>query len=232
MTQTSALDLSAEILPHLRQTAALLFWQAKAVRLNLENPFELASGDRSPIYINCRQLISDPAFMSFYVAAARIILQGSGANFEAVAGGETAGIPFAAYLAQTLDRPMLYVRKKAKGYGIASKVEGLGPSGGKVLLVEDLITDGGSKLGFVEALRESGSLVEDALVLFDRQQGGAQTLKSLGVRLHAVTDATAVLEAAQQCGLLTAEDRAAVEAYFEDPAAWHRQRGFAYQRGK
>ncbi len=149
-------DLTVQILPRRRQAAALVFWEAEAVRLNLQKPFELASGNRSPIYINCRQVISDRAFMALFVAAARSILERADASFDAVAGGETAGIPFAAYLAQGLDLPMLYVRKKAKGYGIASKVEGKLPPGGRILLVEDLITDGGSKLGFVDALREAG----------------------------------------------------------------------------
>lgn len=225
-------DLTVQILPRLRQAAALVFWEAEAVRLNLQKPFELASGNRSPIYINCRQVISDRAFMALFVAAARSILERADASFDAVAGGETAGIPFAAYLAQGLDLPMLYVRKKAKGYGIASKVEGKLPPGGRILLVEDLITDGGSKLGFVDALREAGGVVVDSLVLFDRQQGGADTLAQHQVRLHSVTDRQTVLEVAQESGLLALEDRQAIDAYFRDPASWHEERGFAYQRGK
>ncbi|MCH9649175.1 MAG: orotate phosphoribosyltransferase [Deltaproteobacteria bacterium] len=225
-------DLTVQILPRLRQAAALVFWEAEAVRLNLQEPFELASGNRSPIYINCRQVISDRAFMALFVAAARSILERAGATFDAVAGGETAGIPFAAFLAQGLDRPMLYVRKKAKGYGIASKVEGKPPQGGQILLVEDLITDGGSKLGFVDALREAGGTVTDSLVLFDRQQGGGDTLAGHEVRLHSVTDRQTVLEVAQESGLLPVEDRLAVDAYFRDPEAWHQDRGFPYHRGK
>ena len=155
-------DLSDHVLSRLREAAALMFWEAEAVRIRLEDPFRLASGNFSPIYINCRRVISEPAFMSLFVASGRTVLERAGAEYGAVAGGETAGIPFAAYLAQGTGRRMLYVRKKAKGYGIASKVEGQVRTGDRVLLVEDLITDGGSKIGFLEALREAGGEVTDA----------------------------------------------------------------------
>ncbi|MCB1035775.1 MAG: orotate phosphoribosyltransferase, partial [Acidobacteria bacterium] len=167
------LDLNGPVLARLREAAALMFWEVEAVRIRLEDPFRLASGNFSPIYINCRRVISEPAFMALFVAAGRTVLERAGVEVEAVAGGETAGIPFAAYLAQGMGRRMLYVRKQAKGYGIASKVEGHVRAGDRVLLVEDLITDGGSKLGFLDALREAGGRVTDGLVLFDRQQGGA-----------------------------------------------------------
>lgn len=224
-------NLTHQVLPRLREAAALMFWEAEAVRIQLEEPFRLASGNFSPIYINCRRVISDPAFMGLFVAAGRTVLERAGAHFNAVAGGETAGIPFAAYLAQGMGKRMLYVRKKAKGYGIASKVEGEVRPGDRVLLVEDLITDGGSKVGFLEALREAGGTVADALVLFDRQQGGDELMASHGVRLHSVTDRQTVLSVAQQAELLSAADRQAVEAYFRDPEQWHQQRGLEFQAG-
>jgi orotate phosphoribosyltransferase len=222
-------SLETPVLDHLRQALALRFWQARAVRINIAEPFELASGNRSPIYVNCRQVISDPAFMALFTATARLLLARDGAPFAAAAGGETAGIPFAAYLARDLGLPMLYVRKKAKGHGIASKVEGVVPQGERVLLVEDLITDGGSKLGFVDALREAGALVEDALVLFDRQQGGAETLARHGVRLHGTTDLATVLKVAEIHQILSPRDSQAVEDYLRDPQAWHEARGLAWQ---
>ncbi|MDY7093075.1 MAG: orotate phosphoribosyltransferase [Acidobacteriota bacterium] len=229
MTSTlSTEDLSTEGLLRLRQSLAFLLWQAGAVRFQLEEPFLLASGNRSPVYVNCRQMISDPVFMGLYVACARWLCRQRKVTVDAVAGGETAGIPYAAYLAQALDRPMLYVRKKAKGYGIASKVEGSLEAGARVLLVEDLITDGGSKMGFVEALREAGGEVSDALVLFDRQQGGEGTLAEHGIRLHAVADRGTTLTVAQECGLLSPQQRDSLDHYFADPAVWHRERGYEF----
>ncbi len=212
----------------LRERVARSFWQAEAVKVDLDQPFELASGNRSPIYINCRLLISDPAFMGLYVEAATTVLSASSVEFDAVAGGETAGIPYAAYLAQASGRSMLYVRKQAKGYGIASKVEGRLEAGWRVLLVEDLITDGGSKLGFVEALRAGDGVVDDALVLFDRQQGGERLLGKHGVRLHSVTDRATTLAVGEALEALTADQSGEIERYFADPARWHAARGFAF----
>jgi orotate phosphoribosyltransferase len=213
----------------LREQVAKAFWEAQAVKVDFEQPFELASGNRSPIYVNCRLLISDPEVMSLYVEAATAVLATAEVRFDAVAGGETAGIPYAAYLAQAAGRSMLYVRKQAKGYGIASKVEGRLQAGWRVLLVEDLITDGGSKLGFVDALRAGEAVVEDALALFDRQQGGDRVLGEHGVRLHSVTDRAATLRVGQSLSALTAEQSDEIDRYFADPALWHAERGFAFQ---
>lgn len=213
-------DLTPAMLDHLRQATALGLWHAGAVRVNVEEPFTLASGKKSPIYVNCRQVISSPAFLQLFTAYVRLRMDAGDLDFDATAGGETAGIPFAAYLARDLAKPMLYVRKKAKGYGIASKVEGTVQPGWKVLLVEDLITDGGSKIGFLDALRAAEAEVTDALVLFDRQQGGAELMAEHGVRLHAVSDRQAVLDVAERHGLLSVEERGVVEGYFADPEGW------------
>ncbi len=216
-------------LDRLREAAALLLWQYEAVRVRPEEPFRLASGNRSPIYVNCRRLISEPVFLGLFTSAARLLLERRGALPDVVAGGETAGIPFASVLASALGRPMVYVRRKAKGYGLASRVEGHLEAGSRVLLVEDLITDGGSKLGFLDALAEAGGEVGHALVVFDREQGGAELLGERGVRLHAVTDRSAALAAGEAAGLLDDEARRSVEGYFADPEAWHRERGLPFQ---
>ncbi len=204
----------------LREAVALLLWEHGAVRVRPREPFRLASGNLSPIYVNCRRVISEPAFMDLWAAAARLILERRRVAFDAVAGGETAGIPFAAYLASALAKPMVYVRKKAKGYGLAARVEGHLEPGQRVLLVEDLITDGGSKLGFLDALVAARSQVRDALVLFDRGQGGELTLGEYGVRLHAVTDRATTLAVGVAEGRLGAGERQVVEDYFRDPDGW------------
>ena len=219
----------SDSLDSLRRQVAQGFWDAEAVRVDRESPFRLASGNRSPIYVNCRLLISDPRFMRLYTRVAAAVLGGAGVVLDAVAGGETAGIPYAAYLARHLDLPMLYVRKKAKGHGVASKVEGRLRAGWRVLLVEDLVTDGGSKVGFVEALRAAGGRVDDALVLFDRQQGGQTLLGEHAVRLHSVIDRETTLAVGEAGSALSAEARAEVERYFADPVAWHAVRGFEYR---
>ena len=225
MNPESAAD---PVLARLREAAALVLWELEAVKVRPGDPFRLASGNSSPIYVNCRRLISEPGFMELFVAAARRLTRSSEIRFDAVAGGETAGIPFAAYLASAFARPMVYVRKKAKGHGLASRVEGHLEPGAAVLLVEDLITDGGSKLSFLDALAEAGATVRDALVVFDRQQGGAETLERRGVLLSSITDRQTMLRTGEEAGLLAPEDRRSVDDYFRDPEAWHRERGLDY----
>ncbi len=227
----STVDSATEAcLFRLREAAALLFWRHDAIQVSAGEPFRLASGNSSPIYVNCRRLISEPTFMDLYVTAARLLLERATPP-GVIAGGETAGIPFAGWLAQALSKPLVYVRKKAKGYGLAARVEGRVEPGAVALLVEDLITDGGSKVGFIEALGAAGATVSDALVVFDRQQGGAALLAEHGLRLHAVTARAPALALGEEIGRLDAAARRGVDDYFRDPAAWHRERDLPYSAG-
>ena len=144
---------------------AKMFLEVEAVRFMTDKPFIFTSGWASPVYIDCRRLISLPrvrrALMDF---GASIIMREAGfEQFDAVAGGETAGIPFAAWMADKFDLPMLYVRKKAKGFGRNAQIEGDIKEGQRILLVEDLTTDGRSKVNFCNALREAGFEQFDAV---------------------------------------------------------------------
>jgi orotate phosphoribosyltransferase len=213
----------------LREATALALWRHGAVRVAADGaePFRLASGNFSPIYVNCRQVISDPTFLRLFAATAGLLLED--VAFDVVAGGETAGIPYGVSLAQFLGKPAIYLRKKAKGHGIAARVEGTLAAGARVLLVEDLITDGGSKLGFLDAVAEAGATVHDALVLFDRQQGGGELLATRGVTLHAVCDRATTLAVGRDEGVIDGPAFDSVASYFADPAAWHDARGLAFR---
>lgn len=221
-------DLTKEILDTIRRAAALQLWQLGAVKINLDQPFKLASGNYSPIYMNCRQLISSVAFADLFAAAARMIVESQKISFDVLAGGETAGIPFAAFLARSFGKPMVYVRKAAKEHGVASLVEGSLSAGARVLLVEDLITDAGSKIHFIESLTGAGGAVTDVLVVFDRLQGGGEALARSGVRLHSITDMDVALSVARDSGLLSAAQLVAVADYLKDAKAWHAARSLEY----
>jgi len=221
-------DLADEINSTVRRLVALQLWQLGAIKVNLAEPFRLVSGNYSPIYINCRLLISSPAFVDLFAEATRLIVEHRQVKFDVVAGGETAGIPFAAFVARAFGSPMIYVRKEVKGHGLASRIEGVLDAQARVLLVEDLITDAGSKLSFIQAIREAGAVVEDALVVFDRLQGGGEALATKGIRLHSVTDMTTALSVCQDAHYLAAPDLESVKQYLGNPQGWHEQRGLLF----
>ncbi|MFV0475200.1 MAG: orotate phosphoribosyltransferase, partial [Pikeienuella sp.] len=170
-----------------RQTARMLL-EVKAVHFRAADPFKLTSGLFSPVYIDCRKLISYPrirgALMDF--AVSRLMRNAGFEAFDAIAGGETAGIPFAAWIAERMALPMQYVRKKPKGFGRNAQIEGVIEEGQRVLLVEDLTTDGGSKLNFAQAIRATGARCDHTLVLFyyDIFEGSTEKLKEAGLTLH------------------------------------------------
>ena len=148
---------SAAALAAGRATARILL-DIKAVNFRPEQPYIFTSGWASPVYIDCRRLIAFPAERRRVIAMAIETLErGPGLEgIDVVAGGETAGIPYAAWIADTTGRPMLYVRKKPKGFGRMAQIEGAFDEGARVLLVEDLASDGASKVVFVDALRKAG----------------------------------------------------------------------------
>lgn len=211
----SDLTLHDVVLDRLSEAVALQLWEIGAIRVSTDPPFTLASGATSPLYINCRQIISHPGLVRLFVAAAALTVERRALAIDAIAGGETAGIPFAAFLARELGLPMLYVRKKPKGYGLDARVEGDLTPGARVLLVEDLITDGGSKVGFIEALRAAGGSVEHCLVLVDREQGGDVFLRSHHVALHGLVCLSTALTTGLAHGYIDDRALAAVRATFE-----------------
>lgn len=214
-------------------TAEMLL-EIKAVHFRADEPYTLASGLKSPVYIDCRKLISYPrirsALMDFAVAT---LYRNVGfEQFDAVAGGETAGIPFAAWIAERMGLPMQYVRKKPKGYGRDAQIEGVIDEGQRVLLVEDLTTDGGSKLKFAEAIRKAGASCDHTLVVFfyDVFEGSVENLASHGVGLHYLATWRDVLTASRAGGHFDPETLDQVEAFLGDPLGWSADRGGVYNQ--
>ena len=208
-------------------TARMLL-EIGAVHFNAEEPFTLASGRPSPSYIDCRRLISHPRIRATVTdfMAATVYREIGFETIDNIAGGETAGIPFAALLAQRMALPMSYVRKKPKGYGRNARIEGDMHEGQNVLLVEDLTTDGGSKLSFVEAIRATGaSCAHTAVVFFyDIFPGTRERLAEAGVTLHWLTTWAEVLAAAREDGRFDAATLDEVERFLADPLAWQEAR--------
>ncbi len=205
------------------ETARLLL-DIKAVNFRPEEPYMLTSGWASPVYIDCRWVIS------FLDARRRIIEMGTEMlreqididKLDMIAGGETAGIPYGAWLSESLSKPMLYIRKKPKGFGRNAQIEGSMPDGAHVLLAEDLTTDGGSKINFVEALRTAGATVTDIFVVFfyGAFPGADETLDKMGVKLHYLATWNDVLQAATDGQDFPEDTLAQVRQFLDDPVRW------------
>lgn len=207
-----------------REIAGLLL-RLGAVSINVEQPFRYASGIVSPIYCDNRLIISHPAERGQVVdrLVERLDAEVGRAAFDVVAGTATAGIPWAAWVADRLGKPMIYVRGAAKEHGRGQRIEGHLLPGQRTVVVEDLVTTGGSSLSTVEAIREAGGSVEACLAIFTYELPTTrQSFEARGVRLLALTGLSALLEVAAAEGYLAPEQRAevsqAIARAFEDRA--------------
>jgi orotate phosphoribosyltransferase len=213
------------------ETTARILLETKAVLFNPDEPFTFTSGRVSPVYVDCRKLISFPrARRKLMDLGAALIERNIGfESVDCVAGGETAGIPFAAWISERLALPMLYIRKQPKGFGRNAQIEGEMAEGARVLLVEDLASEGTSKLNFVRAIRTAGGRCSDAFVIFDYGifPQSVSSLAAEGVRLHGLATWWDVLAVADGLGYFTPAQFAAVKSFLEDPEAWSAARGAA-----
>lgn len=206
-----------------RLTARMLL-EIKAVNFEVENPYKLASGLMSPSYIDCRELISYPAIRSTLIdfMVASVQRDVGFEAFDSVAGGETGGIPYGAWMADRMGLPMQYVRKKPKGYGKDSQVEGVLHKGQRVLLVEDMTTDGGSKIKFVQAIRDAGGVCNHTSLVFfyDIFPNTRENLAEHGIELHYLATWHDVLAEAKAGNYFDVKTLDEVEKFFADPLAW------------
>jgi orotate phosphoribosyltransferase len=210
-------------------TTARILLEIKAVNVRPEEPYTFTSGWKSPVYIDCRKIIFHPRARNKIcdLAVEKIGRHVGYETIDAVAGGETAGIPFAAWIADRMASPMLYVRKQPKGFGRNAQIEGDVPVGQRTLLVEDLTTDGQSKIRFAKALRDAGALCNDTFVVFYYGvfPGSFETLAKMDIALHHLATWWDILEAAKERAYFSDSALGEVRKFLDDPVAWSAKHG-------
>jgi len=216
------------------QRVAEMLLATESIAVYKDNPFVFVSGRISPVYIDCRKLLSFPAEREYIVAAlAKKAETDIGLdNIDVVAGGETAGIPYASFVSHLIKKPMIYIRKQPKGYGGTKQIEGNLEAGKRVLLVEDLITDGLSKLRFNIGIRGAGAKMTHCLCVFDyasdrlNQHEGKDALAKNGIELHVLANWDDVLDTGTSKKYFTGEQNKQIIDFLKDPENWGRKMGF------
>ena len=192
---------------------------AEAFLVRPAAPFRLTSGLRAPFYINCRLILSRPRERTRAAEALAATVPQPGATV--IAGGVTAGVPFATLVADRLELPMVYVRAEAKAHGTASRIEGGAVAGARVHLIEDLISTAGSILAFTQALRDAGAEVGGVSVLFSRASESArQALQEAGLTITTICNLETLLAVALASGRIDENGLGEVQAFLADPERW------------
>lgn len=209
-------------MPHGKRIAELLI-DIGAVKLSVDPPFTWTSGLKAPIYCDNRMIYSHPDARNFVVDALVSRVKALHVEPDVIAGTATAAIGWAALVAQKMDLPLIYVRAKAKEHGAKKRIEGDLKPGRDVVLIEDLISTGGSSISSIDALREEGKAnVSDIVAIFTYElHASTEKAQQASVKLHPLSDLGTLLEVAIEQGRLTADDAGLAADFAKDPQNWH-----------
>ncbi|MBR1950147.1 MAG: orotate phosphoribosyltransferase [Bacteroidales bacterium] len=193
----------------------------KAVKLNVENPFTWASGWKSPIYCDNRKVLSYPAARKVVYEAFVEIIKENFKDVDVIAGVATGAIAYGMMVAEVLGKPFVYVRPKPKDHGTGAQVEGDLPQGARVVVVEDLISTGGSSLAAVDALQKSGAIVLGMVAIFTYNFiKSIRAFENANVELHTLSHYEALLEQAVEENYIKAEDMKVLKEWRINPEIW------------
>ena len=204
-----------------KEEIASLLLDIGAVTLRPDEPFTWASGIKSPIYCDNRLLLGFPEARKIVRSGFLQLIQEHCANTEVIAGVATAGIPHAAWIAEALNKPLIYIRQAAKDHGKQNQVEGPLKTGQKVVVIEDLISTGGSSVSCVTAARQGGAVIEHCLAIF--QYGFSEAQKKfdeIGCALHTLTDFATLLGVAKKRGRINKEQEELLKKFITSPHHW------------
>jgi orotate phosphoribosyltransferase len=203
-----------------RQVVSYLL-DINAIKINLENPYTWASGWKSPIYCDNRLSLSFPDIRKYIKMALKDKVTEKFGNVGMIAGVATAGIPQGVLVADSLGLPFLYVRSKPKGHGLTNRIEGRIMEGAKVVVIEDLVSTGGSSIAAVAALREAGMNVLGMISIFtygfDISHSGFEKEK---IPFHSLSNYEILLEVALERKYILAEQIDQLKKWRTDPAGW------------
>lgn len=204
----------------MKQQLANHLLEIGAVHLRPNDPFTWTSGIRSPIYCDNRLTLSFPIVRRKIAIGLEELINTHYPTVDVIAGTATAGIPHAAWVSDNLNLPMVYVRGKAKEHGKGNQIEGLIKAGQNVVIVEDLISTGGSVITTAEALEQEGANVLGVVAIFtyDLEKGKKQ-LADAGLSYYTITDYLTLIEVAQEQQLINAEDIEKLKKWRNDPAS-------------
>ena len=194
----------------------------ESVKFSFDKHFTLTSGYKSPVYVDCRKIISFVKERNIILDYANMYFKEKKIKFDILAGGETAGIPYAAFLSEKLQKKMIYVRKKSKGFGINQQIEGYFKKGQKAILIEDLATDGSSKAIFVQALRKSGLEISDIFVVFyyDIFDIKKTPLASMNIKIHSLCTWKNIINVISNKKLFNTNEINNLKIFLKNPKAW------------
>lgn len=196
----------------------------ESVKFSFENHFTLTSGLKSPVYVDCRKIISFLDEREFIMNEALNYFEKNKIKFDLVAGGETAGIPYAAIISEKIKKPMVYIRKKPKGFGQNQQIEGNFREKEQAILIEDLATDGGSKVVFVEAMRKAGLIVNDIFVIFyyDIFNLENSVLSKLNVNIHSLCTWKDIISVIEKKNIYKENDIKNLKKFLSNPDDWRK----------
>ena len=194
----------------------------ESVKFSFDQPYTLTSGKKSPVYVDCRKIISYTKERNKVLDYAEQYIKQNNLSFEILAGGETAGIPYAAFLAERLQKPMIYIRKKPKGFGKNQQIEGNFNDNQKAILIEDLTTDGASKVIFIEVLRKFNINVSDIFVIFyyDIFNLSKTPLATLNVNMHYLCTWKNIINIVQKNKILSVNEINNLKYFLSEPEKW------------
>ena len=215
------------LIKNYQDKVAKILIDIESVKFSFNNPFVLTSGKKSPVYVDCRKIISFVKERDVILDYIERYFNENKIEFEILAGGETAGIPYAAFLAERLKKNMIYVRKKSKGFGKNQQIEGDFKKKQKAILIEDLSTDGASKVIFIDAMRKGGLVVSDIFVIFyyDIFDFKKSILSSLDIKMHSLCTWKNILNIIKKDGMIPNNDIKSLELFLSNPEKWRESYG-------